>query len=74
MKEASLKFTDSKGEEVKIVSEEDVALLKKIYDGQNFVEVQLQGKHKGKGKGHGHEDDHAQKHGHRRRNNQEKPL
>ena len=53
MKEVSMKFIDQKGEEVKITSEQDVALLKKLYDGQNFVEVQINGKWPNNNKGHG---------------------
>lgn len=44
MKEVSMKFKDMKGEEVNIASQEDIALLKKIYDGQNFVQIQIGGK------------------------------
>ena len=48
-----MKFKDLKGQEVDIGSQEDISLLKKIYDGQNFVQIQIGGKLP-QNRGHGH--------------------
>lgn len=62
-KEPKLFFTDLNGTEVAIKSEEDLSLLKKIYDGQNFVQIRLDAKGHGHGHGHGRRH-HGQSHEH----------
>lgn len=70
-KDAELKFKDLNGQDVPITSQEDVELLKKIYNGQNFAQVIVDAKfgkkdhHRGCHKGHHNE--HETKHGHGRR-------
>ena len=52
-------FKDNKGEEITINSEEEVSLLKKIFNGQNFVEISLGGKHAGHGHSHKRHHSHS---------------
>ena len=75
MKDVSMKFKDMNGEEITITSQEDISLLKKIYDGQNFVQIQIGGKlphNKGHGHGHKHGHGHGHGHGHRHRHDKER--
>lgn len=59
MKETQLSFKDTLGNVVNIKSNEDIELLKKMYNGQNFVELAINGT---KNHGHGHRHGHGHKH------------
>jgi hypothetical protein len=65
MKETQLTFKDTQGNIVNIKSNEDIDLLKKMYNGQNFVELAITGV---RNHGHGHHW-HGHSHKHRHMNN-----
>lgn len=49
-KEAKMMFKDVNGNNVNIENNNDLEMIKKMFNGQNFVEILLEG---GQGKGHG---------------------
>ena len=50
MKEATMSFKDVEGNTVPLQNNTDIEMIKKMFNGQNFVEITLEGV---KGKGHG---------------------
>ena len=46
MKEVSLSFTDRQGNIIPIDDQIDIENLKKVYQGQNFVEIGIKGSKK----------------------------
>ena len=64
MQEVEFMFRDLKGNEVAITSQDDIDLMKKMFNGQNFVEIKIKAK-KIRGHGHGHGRKHGHSHKHR---------